>query len=504
VVPANGWVVEGGGQIGADEGLAAVTYAVRSRVVLKYVGQLAALQSVLLCAPVLASLVFAEYQLTWRFLAVAMALAVVGVALARLPGVPRLLANEALVITALVFAASPVAMTIPFVGAGLGFGDALFESVSAITTTGLSTLDSVQGLPRTFLFARAWMQWYGGLGIVVLSVALLAGQGGIARRFIEPEGGGENLVTTVRLHARRVLAVYAILTALGIAAVWLAGARGDDGVDHVLAAVSTGGFSTFDSSLAGFASGKVVAVLSVLSVCGAIGLPLYYRAWHGGFKEFARDPELRALAAALLLTAGTLFGLLAGLDAVPWPQALRDAAVLGVSAQTTTGFANVPVPALGNAPLLVLIFAMAAGGCVGSTAGGVKLLRVLVLLRVVRVALRRTGAPAHAMIEPMLGGRRIAEADLVRALLLLVLFGGVVLLSWLAFVAYGHAPLHSLFEVVSATATVGLSAGLAGPDLEPALKAVLGVDMLLGRLEIVALLVLLYPGTWIGKRVEAL
>jgi len=477
---------------------------VRFRVVFKYVGQLAALQAALLCAPILASLLFGEYQLTWRFLAVAAGLAAVGVALARLPAAARLLANEALVITAIVFVASPMLMTIPFVGAGLEFGDALFESVSAITTTGLSTIDSVQGLPRTFLFARAWMQWYGGLGIVVLSVALLAGQGGVARRFIEPEGGAENLVTTVRLHARRVLAVYAILTAAGLAAIWLAGARGDEGVDHVLAAVSTGGFSTFDASLAGFASGKVVAVLSVLSVCGAISLPLYYRAWHGGLKELARDPELRALTAALVSTVGGVFCLLAWLEGVAWPQALRDAVSLGISAQTTTGFTSVAVSTLGDAPLLVLIFAMATGGCVGSTAGGVKLLRVLVLLRVVRIALRRTGAPAHAVIEPMLGGRRIAEADLVRALLLLVLFGGVVLISWLAFVSFGHPPLSSLFEVVSATATVGLSAGLTGEALEPALKAVLGVDMLLGRLEIVALLVLLYPRTWIGKRVEEL
>jgi trk system potassium uptake protein TrkH len=477
---------------------------VRGRVVLKYVGQLAALQAVLLCAPVLAALAFGELQLTGRYLAVAALLAAVGVPLARLPGVPRLLANEALVVTALAFVVSPLLMTIPFAGAGIAFGDALFESVSAITTTGLSTLHSVERLPRTFLFARAWMQWYGGLGIVVLSVALLAGQGGVARRFIEPEGGAENLVTTVRLHARRVLAVYAILTVAGIGAVWLAGAGASYGIDHVLAAVSTGGFSTFDSSLAGFGSAKVVAVLSVLSVCGAVGLPLYYRAWHAGAKELWRDPEMRALAAALSLTVGALFAVTAYLDGVPWLQALRHAAVLGVSAQTTTGFSDAPVSLLGNAGLLVLIFAMAAGGCVGSTAGGVKLLRVLVLLRVARVALRRTGATAHAMIEPTLGGRPIAEADLVKALLLLVLFGGVVLLSWFVFVAFGHEPLRSLFEVVSATATVGLSTGLTGPELEPALKLLLGVDMLLGRLEVVALLVLIYPRTWVGKRVEEL
>ena len=191
-------------------------------------------------------------------------------------------------------------------------------------------------------------------------------------------------------------------------------------------------------------------------------------------------------------------------DGMSWPQALRRAAVLGVSAQTTTGFSESPLAALGDATLLAMIVAMVIGGCVGSTAGGVKLLRVLVLLKVARVALRRAGATSHAVMEPMLGGKRIEDADVVRALLLIALYFGVVLLSWFAFLVYGHAPMKSLFEVVSATSTVGLSTGLSGPRLEPLLKAVLELDMLLGRLEIVAMLVMLYPGTWIGKRDQSL
>ena len=241
-----------------------------------------------------------------------------------------------------------------------------------------------------------------------------------------------------------------------------------------------------------------------LSVCGAIGLPLYYRAWHAGPGALWRNPELRALAFALTLVVAVLTVLMVFGERVAWPQALRRAAVLGVSAQTTTGFSDSPISALGNASLLVLIVAMMVGGCVGSTAGGVKLLRVLFLLRAAHVAIRRTGATSHAVIEPMLEGRRIEDADLGRALLLMALYCAVVLLSWFTFLAYGHAPMHSLFEVASATATVGLSTGLTSPTLEPSLKAVLGLDMLLGRLEIVALLVMLYPGTWIGNRDESL
>lgn len=486
------------------EAMAAVTYAVRGRVLLKYLGQLAALQAILSCVPLAASLYFGEYHLSLRFLAVSLLLAAVGLPLARLPEPSRVLPSEALVITALAFVVAPLLMTIPFTDVGIPFGDALFEAVSAITTTGLTTLASVEHLPRSFLFARAWMQWYGGLGIVVLSVALVAGQGGVARRLVEPQTAGEGLASTVRAHARRALLVYLALTAAGIAAVWLAGARSAAGVEHVLSAVSTGGFSSFDASLAGFGSAAVTAVVMTTCACGAVALPLYYRAWQAGPGALWRSAELRALAVALVLVVAVLTTLLVFGEDLPWRQALRRAAVLGVSAQTTAGFSDSPVAALGNASLLVLMVAMMAGGSIGSTAGGVKLLRVLVLLRLARVAIRRLGAPSHAVIAPMLEGRRIEEPDQVRALLLAALFGAVVLLSWFAFLAYGHDPMHSLFEVVSATATVGLSTGLSSAQLEPGLKLVLGLDMLLGRLEIVALLVVLYPGTWFGNRVEGL
>lgn len=490
--------------VDSGERMAAVTYAVRTHVVLKYFGQLALLQAALSCAPLIASLYFREYQLTPGYLAVGALLTAVGVPLARLSQPARVLTNEALVITALAFITAPIAMTIPFTDAGLSLGDALFEAVSAITTTGLSTLSSVEHLPRTLLFARAWMQWYGGLGFVVLSLALLAGQGGIIRRLIDPDTAGEEVASTVHAHARRMLVVYLVLTAMGIVAVSVAGAPTAAGVEHVLSAVSTGGFSTFDSSLAGFASGKLTAVITALSICGAVGLPLYFRVWRAGSRALWRNSELRALAFALMLVVVLLTTLMVFTEGLSLPQALRRAAVLGVSAQTTTGFSESPLAASGDATLLALIVAMMVGGCVGSTAGGVKLLRVMILLKVARVALRRTGATSHAVMEPMLDGKRIEDTDLVRALLLIALYCGVVLLSWFAFLAYGHAPMKSLFEVVSATSTVGLSTGLSGPQLEPMLKAVLELDMLLGRLEVVALLVVLYPGTWIGKRDQSL
>ncbi len=143
---------------------------------------------------------------------------------------------------------------------------------------------------------------------------------------------------------------------------------------------------------------------------------------------------------------------------------------------------------------------MAVGGGSGSTAGGIKLLRLLVVLRLLQFFVRRTAMPPHAAAQPRLGGQPLDAEEVQRVALVVVLFGVAAGLSWLAMLIYGYPPLDALFEVVSALGTVGLSTGIASPDLATPLKLVLCADMLLGRLELLALLVLLYPRTWFGKR----
>jgi trk system potassium uptake protein TrkH len=139
---------------------------------------------------------------------------------------------------------------------------------------------------------------------------------------------------------------------------------------------------------------------------------------------------------------------------------------------------------------------MATGGGVGSTAGGIKLLRLLILIRMIQLAVMRVQLPRHAVVEPAIGGRTLDGLQIEHALVLILLFLLLVLGSWMVFLVAGYPALDALFEVVSATATVGLSVGITGPDLDPGLKLILTLNMLAGRLEIIALLVLLFPGTW--------
>src|SRR6056297_2412323 len=147
-----------------------------------------------------------------------------------------------------------------------------------------------------------------------------------------------------------------------------------------------------------------------------------------------------------------------------------------------------------------MIVSMLIGGGVGSTAGGIKLLRVLILLRLIQVVLQRATMPSSAVRYAKLRGKVLDDDAIQRVLILILLYVGVVAVSWFAFLVYGYPPMDALFEVVSATATAGLSTGITAPDMPAFLKGVLCLDMLLGRVEIIALLVVLYLLNWGGTR----
>jgi trk system potassium uptake protein TrkH len=181
-------------------------------------------------------------------------------------------------------------------------------------------------------------------------------------------------------------------------------------------------------------------------------------------------------------------------------EALQAGVVTALSAQSTTGFSTLPISALDSTSKLLLIFSMLAGGGVGSTAGGIKLLRILILLGLVRRLVVRSRLLEHAVAPPRLLGRNWSDDALMGMLLVAVLHLLVTGLSWLTFLPYGYDPLDALFEVVSATGTVGLSTGITSASLPLPLQLTLIVDMLLGRLEILAVLVFLAPGTWLGRR----
>ena len=257
-----------------------LSYAVRFRVVFKYFGQLSLVLAALSLVPLVMSVIFGDTSVSLRYGIVIGGLSASGFGLARLRAPSRVQVNEGMVLVALMFLSTPIVMSYPMMGSGLNFIDAFFEAVSGVTTTGLSTKATLAGAPQMFLFARAWMQWYGGLGVIVFSLALIMQPGLVAKGLAATAAETDDLVGGTRAYARRALKVYGGLTALGIIGSLAVGIGFLDAVLYTFAAVSTGGFAPNDGSLSTL--GRPAQLwITLLCLAGAILLAFYYRV----FKE---------------------------------------------------------------------------------------------------------------------------------------------------------------------------------------------------------------------------
>lgn len=483
-------------------GFESLALAVRPPVVARYFGEL--MIGVAVMIAVTASVGLAVNDVTFAGRAALMLLLALVTALfcRRFPAQPELQVNEALVVIALAFLAGSALMIWPLMSAGLDFWSAMFESISALTTTGLSTVSAIEEKAPSFLFARAWMQWFGGLVIVVLALALVITPGPAAKRLYGAEADASGIVAGTRRRGRRALAIYLMLLAVGAAVLFALGLSPFDALLHSLAAVSTGGFSTHDASIGALhGTGARFAVIG-LTVCGAISLSLYPTGWRTGWSRVARDPQVRALMIAGGTASLALCLALSLLEGWSWSDSVRVGPLLAFSAQTTSGFEAAPVAELGAASKTVLILSMFIGGDVGSTAGGIKIVRFLLILRLAQFAVRRASLPPHAVFGPEDVAGQSDARESFAMLGVVSLFVLVIIVSWLPFLIAGMAPLDALFEVVSAVGTVGLTSGITDAALPKVLKLILCFDMLMGRLEIVAILLLLYPRTWFGRRAD--
>ncbi len=400
------------------------------------------------------------------------------------------------------------------------FADCYFEATSGLTTSGASVLANVEAVPRSLLLWRAFTQWIGGAGLVVLFVAVLPSLGVGGKRLFMTEVSGpslEGLQPQIHQTARMLLYIYVALTGAGVVALGIAGMTPFDAVCHSFAAISTGGFGTLTSSYADFGlSAQIITI--VIMVVGGVNFGLYFALLRRRYETVLRDTELRVYL--LLLAAGSLVVVLSllrrpillingeTLEASP-AHAVQHGLFNFLSIGTTTGFATADYNSWPFAALAFFVLVMFIGGCAGSTAGGIKVSRVWIAIKIIFAEVERAFRPQ--VIRPLRVGRSVVDQELrletmayVLGYLLLFAAGSCAVMLIEGLNEPGACDYTTAStSVVACMSSIGPGLGKVGAAgnygwMTSASKGLLSLLMVLGRLEIFPIFVLLTPRFWIG------
>jgi trk system potassium uptake protein TrkH len=386
----------------------------------------------------------------------------------------------------------------------IGVTDAVFEAVSGLTTTGATVLVGLDTLPKSILYYRQQLQWLGGMGIVILAVALLPmlGVGGMSLYRAEMPGPVKDAKLTPRITqtARMLWVVYVTITAACAGAYWLAGMGTFDAIGHAFATVAIGGFSHYDASIGHFDNRTIEIVAVFFMLVGAMNFGLHFVAWRSGrISAYWRDPECRAfLRLMATLSAVTLVYLLLAGDYDDTLQLAADGVFQAISVATTTGFTTSHFYHWPAGLPVLLLFASFIGGCAGSTAGGLKVVRCLLLVKQGRREIIRLVHPT-AEIPVQLGGRAVPLRVVDAVWGFFAVYVGVFAVLMLSLMITGVDQVTAFSAIAATLNNLGPGLGEVTHSyaaLSGMAKWICVFAMLLGRLEIFTLLLLFTVYFW--------
>ena len=383
------------------------------------------------------------------------------------------------------------------------YADCFFESVSGFSTTGSTILSEIEVVPRGLLMWRALTHWLGGMGIVVLSIAILPLLGGGGMNLFKAEAPGgilpDKLAPRIAQTARSMWWVYIIMTAVETFLLMAAPMNLFDAVCHAFATVATGGFSTKNTSVAHFDSAYVDYVISLFMFLAGVNFFLHYQALTGKWKSYTKDREFRFYTVAVLLT---IVAIVINIRHLPQysdnlAKAIQDSVFQVTAIVSTTGFGTADFELWPGFSQFLLLGLMVMGGCAGSTAGGSKVLRVQIFFKAGYRELKRILHP-HAVIPVRIGRRAVPDSAVASVLGFITCITGLFLVASGSLAAMGIDLTTSYTAVIACIFNIGPGLGDVGPTDNfgglPALaKYILSVCMILGRLEVYTVLVLLIP-----------
>ena len=385
----------------------------------------------------------------------------------------------------------------------LDLSSSFFEGMSAVTTNGVTAIDSLQVLPRSILFWRGITHWMGGLGIIVIFISLLPRMAGGAVHLFNAEAIGFNedrVLPRLKDTARILFNIYFGLTVLEAVLLFICGMDLFDAINHAMATVATAGFSTHDSGIMYYDSPLIEFVIFVFMVLAGANFALYYKVHYKGWRVLWDDEEFRYFIYFIFATACLVsLAVFIGTDETFW-NSIRHGFFMVAAFSSTTGFVSANYeqwPAIAKLALVLLYF---TGGCAGSTAGGIKIARFVVLVRMTIVELKRVLHP-KMLFSVKFEGKPLTIAVLASISRFFFLYVISIVVLSIMFAATGVSLTEAIFGVMACISSCGAAFGRIGLDgefvhISSAGKMVLTLAMLLGRLEIYTVLVMLRKEFW--------
>ncbi len=381
--------------------------------------------------------------------------------------------------------------SIPFMVHGMSWINALFESFSAWTDTGLTMIPHPEDLPVSLSLFRVLMQWVSGLGIVMFMLFLHGSSPRAAQSFFQAEGRFEDFTTNLWQVGRIAVLIYAGYTLLGSLLLWILGVPPFHALTHAITSLSTGGFSTNPVGVGFYGTWPSIVAMGLM-LCGGISFSSHQALLSGNAKKFFRNPEIRVLFAIIMGASGLLW-LEQYLSAGHVAHALESVFYTITTITTCGAGATLVLTEVPDVFIFTLIFLMVSGAVYGSTTGALKLWRLIILWKIVRREVSRPFYPTGTLMPIRMGNNLITEKVALQVAAYVLLYLAVSLGGSLIFMLMGYRSLYALFTVFSAQGNVGLN---AMPEalyygMSPLLKLQLIFHMLIGRMEIFPLFYLL-------------
>lgn len=385
----------------------------------------------------------------------------------------------------------------------MDFLSAFFESMSGWTGTGLTMIDMENLLPYTLQFWRSLIQWVGGVGVIVLTLSILARPGTGSYVLYRSEGRERKTHPSIISTVRTIWWIFLLYTIIGIISLAIIGIVTSNGMDlwqsinHAMTGIATGGFSVTNDSIVGFGTVSQIAVV-FLMIFGAIAFAAHYDLLKGRIKKFLSDAQFKAMIILIILGVIVLTFINLGLYGDNLLLSLQTSGFQFVSALTCTGFASVEnLAAWSESAKLILAFGMVIGGAAGSTAGGIKLFRSILLYKGVGWRIKRAISTPRRVFIHKLGEKSLSkddamdlinEAAIISFMWVILLSAGIIII---ATVFKDQSLGNVIFEVCSAQGNVGLSTGMTSITMSSIAKTMLIFNMWIGRLEIIPIIVLI-------------